>query len=246
MGHLSKGREDIEQRFQGLLTGPLQGAKFEGEIENIRFLTPTVALIDLTAEITPIQGLPRKLRSIAVFVNRMDSGSQRLVEVGSRQQCRCRAALCNCEPKLRRSCPPEGGNDAGTDATDVFRRGGCDRLASRPWRTAHAPSGNSEVGTWKLNVANSKSSPGTALKSGTVKNEAVGAGIKSTVDAVDAAGTVGHYEFTANYDGKDYPVTGNSPLGDMGCSHAYQRNLNNAGLQEGLENNGHPDHCCVQ
>jgi uncharacterized protein (TIGR02246 family) len=67
-GHLSKGRENIAQRFQGLLTGPLQGAKAEGDIESIRFLTPTLALIDLTAEITPIQGLPRQLRSVAVLL----------------------------------------------------------------------------------------------------------------------------------------------------------------------------------
>jgi hypothetical protein len=34
---------------------------------------------------------------------------------------------------------------------------------------ALAQPSNSEVGTWKLNVAKSKFSPGTALKSGTVK-----------------------------------------------------------------------------
>ena len=78
--------------------------------------------------------------------------------------------------------------------------------------TALAQSSNSEVGTWKLNLAKSK---GSSLKSGTVKIEAAGAGIKTIVDGVDANGTARHYEFTANYDGKDNPISGNSPDGDM-------------------------------
>jgi hypothetical protein len=67
------------------------------------------------------------------------------------------------------------------------------------------------IGTWKLNVAKSKSS----FKSGTTTFEAVGAGVKATVDLVSTDGTMNHWTFTANYDGKDYPVTGNSPYGDV-------------------------------
>ena len=91
--------------------------------------------------------------------------------------------------------------------------------------TAFAQSRNSEVGTWKLNVAKSKFSPGTALKSGTVKVEAAGAGVKVTVDqVVDTVPVlfqkqgfieVRHWEVTAKYDGKDNPVTGNNLNGDM-------------------------------
>jgi hypothetical protein len=80
--------------------------------------------------------------------------------------------------------------------------------------TALAQSSNSEVGTWKLNVAKSKFSLGTALKSGTTKIEAAGAGVKVTVDTVSADGTTRHWEFTANYDGKENPITGNSPFGN--------------------------------
>src|ERR1700682_5605157 len=76
--------------------------------------------------------------------------------------------------------------------------------------TAFAQSSNSEVGTWKLNVAKSKWSPGTALKSGTTKVEAAGAGVKTIVDSVSDDGTVRHYEYSLNYDGKDNPVVGNS------------------------------------
>ena len=66
-----------------------------------------------------------------------------------------------------------------------------------------------QVGTWKLNLAKSKYSPGPGPKSATTKIEAVGAGTKVSVDQALADGTARHWEFTANYDGKDSPVTGN-------------------------------------
>lgn len=74
---------------------------------------------------------------------------------------------------------------------------------------------DSQVGTWKLNVAKSKYSPGPAPKSATTKIETVAAGTKVVVDQVTADGTTRHYEFTANYDGKDSPVVGNNPDADM-------------------------------
>jgi hypothetical protein len=73
---------------------------------------------------------------------------------------------------------------------------------------------DSQVGVWKLNVAKSKYSPGPVPKSATTKIEAAGAGTKVTVDQVMADGTTRHWEFTANYDGKDTPITGN-PDADM-------------------------------
>jgi hypothetical protein len=66
-----------------------------------------------------------------------------------------------------------------------------------------------QVGVWKLNVAKSKYSPGPVPKSATTTIEAVGAGTKVVVDQTMADGTARHWEFTANYDGKDSPVTGN-------------------------------------
>src|SRR5688572_11760530 len=69
---------------------------------------------------------------------------------------------------------------------------------------------NPLVGTWKLNVAKSKS----PFKSGTTIVTAAGDGIKFTVHMEGTDGTTTHWEFTANYDGKDNPVTGNSPYGD--------------------------------
>jgi len=66
------------------------------------------------------------------------------------------------------------------------------------------------VGTWKLNVAKSKA----PFKSGTSTIEAVGEGIKFTVDLEGNDGTKHHWAFTGNYDGKDVPATGSSPYGD--------------------------------
>jgi hypothetical protein len=74
---------------------------------------------------------------------------------------------------------------------------------------------DSQVGNWKLNLAKSKYSPGPAPKSATTKIEAVGAGTKVIVDQMLADGTTRHYEFTANYDGKDNPVIGNNPDADI-------------------------------
>lgn len=81
--------------------------------------------------------------------------------------------------------------------------------------TTLAQSSNPQLGTWKLNAAKSKTSPGTGNKSGTLKMEAAGAGVKATVDLVAEDGTVRHYTYTANYDGKDNPVVGNSANGDV-------------------------------
>jgi hypothetical protein len=77
-----------------------------------------------------------------------------------------------------------------------------------------AQSTDSQVGSWKLNLAKSKFSPGPAPKSGTTKIEAVGAGTKIIVDQPQADGSVRHWEVTANYDGKDSPVTGNNQDAD--------------------------------
>lgn len=82
--------------------------------------------------------------------------------------------------------------------------------------TTLAQSSNpTNVGTWKLNVAKSKYSAGTAPKSATFTIEAAGAGLKATVDSVTADGTVRHWELSGNYDGKDNPITGNSQYGDV-------------------------------
>jgi len=65
------------------------------------------------------------------------------------------------------------------------------------------------MGTWKLNEAKSKFSPG-AGKSVTVVYETAGDDVKCTIDGVDGQGKPTHSEWTGKFDGKDYPVTGDS------------------------------------
>ena len=75
---------------------------------------------------------------------------------------------------------------------------------------ASAQAADPVIGTWKLDVAKSKYSPGPPPKSLTVRFEAAGAGVKVTSDGVPADGQATHTEYTANYDGKDYPITGSA------------------------------------
>ena len=70
-----------------------------------------------------------------------------------------------------------------------------------------------QMGTWKLNEAKSKFSPG-ATKNHTVVYEAAGDSVKITVDGVDGAGNPSHNEWTGKFDRKFYPVTGD-PTSDM-------------------------------
>lgn len=70
-----------------------------------------------------------------------------------------------------------------------------------------------QMGTWKLNEAKSKFSPG-APKNQTVTYVADGENIKVTVDGVDGAGKPTHNEWIGKFDGKDYALTGD-PTADM-------------------------------
>ena len=64
------------------------------------------------------------------------------------------------------------------------------------------------IGTWELNVAKSKFKPGPPLKSSTRKFEAVGDGLKFSGQNLNADGTTLTVEFTAYFDGKEYPIKG--------------------------------------
>jgi len=66
---------------------------------------------------------------------------------------------------------------------------------------------DASMGTWKLNEAKSKLSPG-APKNNTVVYEAAGDNVKVTIDGTDQEGKPTHNEWTGKFDGKDYPVTG--------------------------------------
>jgi hypothetical protein len=91
---------------------------------------------------------------------------------------------------------------------------------------------NPTLGTWKLNEAKSKLTPGLP-KNLTVKYEAAGDSIKGTIDGVDGQGKPTHTEWTGKFDGKDYPVTGD-PTADTRAvkqvdDHNYQLTVKKAG-----------------
>jgi hypothetical protein len=70
-----------------------------------------------------------------------------------------------------------------------------------------------QIGTWKLNEAKSKLTPGEG-KNTTVVYEAAGDQVKVTIDGTDKDGKPTHNEWTGKFDGKDYAVTGD-PKSDM-------------------------------
>jgi hypothetical protein len=75
-----------------------------------------------------------------------------------------------------------------------------------------------QMGSWKLNEAKSKFTPGVP-KNSVVVYETVGDQVKVTVEGTDAKGKPTRNEWTGRFDGKDYPVTGD-PNSDM---RSYKR-----------------------
>lgn len=65
------------------------------------------------------------------------------------------------------------------------------------------------LGSWKLNEAKSKI-PAGATKNTSVVYTAAGDKYKCVVDGVDGAGKAVHNEWTGAFDGKDYPLVGDS------------------------------------
>ena len=74
------------------------------------------------------------------------------------------------------------------------------------------------MGTWKLNEAKSKISPGSP-KNNKVVYSGSGDVVKITVDGTDGSGKATHNEWRGRFDGRFYPVTGD-PLSD---GRAYKK-----------------------
>lgn len=70
------------------------------------------------------------------------------------------------------------------------------------------------LGTWVLNLAKSKYSLTPAPRSQTRTYSMSGAMVKFTLEGVGADGKPAKSEYSAAYDGKDYPLTGNA-VADM-------------------------------
>lgn len=65
------------------------------------------------------------------------------------------------------------------------------------------------IGTWELNLAKSKFSPGPPPKSDIRTFETAGAGVKFTAKIIDAEGKSITGGYTASDDGRNHPLTGN-------------------------------------
>jgi hypothetical protein len=72
-----------------------------------------------------------------------------------------------------------------------------------------AQAADSNLGTWKLNEAKSKFTPGSP-KSTTVVYEAAGDSIKVSIEGIGFDGSPSKTAWTGKFDGKDYPTTGDS------------------------------------
>lgn len=83
---------------------------------------------------------------------------------------------------------------------------------------------DANLGTWKLDEAKSKITAGMP-KNTTVVYEAVGDSVKLTLDGVGADGKATHSEWTGKYDGKDYPVTGDSAVDSRSAKQINARTL---------------------
>ena len=99
--------------------------------------------------------------------------------------------------------------------------------------SAHAQSKDPFVGTWTLNAAKSKYTPGPTPKSITSVYEAAGRGYKVTVKN-DTGGGVVQYTYTTYLDGKDSKVTGNNPNADtIGMRRIDARTLESISKKNG-------------
>jgi len=77
-----------------------------------------------------------------------------------------------------------------------------------------AKASDPQSGTWKFNAGKSLYSPGPAAKSVTLTIWAEEKSVKVHSEGIDGEGKATKVDFTANFDGKDYPATGIA-AGDM-------------------------------
>ena len=95
------------------------------------------------------------------------------------------------------------------------------------------------IGTWKLNVAKSKSTTTPMpVKSLTVTREASDSGVKVTTTGEQADGTAINASYTAKYDGKDVQITGNSPYDTIAIKQVNANTLTDTRKKTGGQYHG--------
>jgi ribosomal protein L21E len=98
--------------------------------------------------------------------------------------------------------------------------------------TSLAFAANANMGTWKLNEAKSKVAAGMP-KNHTVSYAAEGDQVKVTVDGTDKDGKPTHSEWTGKFDGKDYPVSGDSMADSRSYTEVNDHTLKMTGKKDG-------------
>ena len=91
---------------------------------------------------------------------------------------------------------------------------------------------NPNMGTWKLNEAKSKI-PAGFMKNSTVVYEAQGDSVKVTTDGTDKDGKPMHTEWTGKFDGKEYPLTGDSSADSRSYTQINDHTLALANKKDG-------------
>jgi hypothetical protein len=82
-----------------------------------------------------------------------------------------------------------------------------------------------QMGSWKLNEAKSKATPGMG-KITMVTYKSMFGQVKVTVDGTDEKGKSAHNEWSGRFDGKDYPVTGDPNSDARSYTKVNDRTLN--------------------
>jgi hypothetical protein len=89
-----------------------------------------------------------------------------------------------------------------------------------------------QMGTWKLNEAKSKITPGT-LKNTQVVYSSMFGQVKIKSDGIDANGKPIHVEWSGKFDGKDYPVSGDPNSDVRSYTKVNERTLTTTNKKNG-------------
>src|SRR4051794_27589911 len=99
-------------------------------------------------------------------------------------------------------------------------------LAFCIFSTISTAADNPFVGTWKLNTAKSKGTPGTMVKEETVVFETGGNGVKRTVTGIDPDGQKLNMSATIPWDGMEHKVDGPTGPAMVAVKAMNDRTLN--------------------
>lgn len=89
-----------------------------------------------------------------------------------------------------------------------------------------------QMGTWKLNETKSKITPATLKNTQVVYSSMLGQ-VKIKADGIDANGKPSHTEWSGKFDGKDYPVTGDSNSDARSYTKVNERTLATSNKKNG-------------